>query len=125
MMIRIVSMTYVAVCAALVFGLYHVKNQTLELEDQGRVLDRKIEKTGAEIQLLQAEWATRTSPDYLARLVADNLAVLRPTEPGQLGYLTAVPKRAPDAPDSIERLLSEYEQAAPRLGSPSKPRPTL
>jgi len=72
MMIRIVSMTYVAVCAALVFGLYHVKNQTLELEDQGRVLDRKIEKTGAEIQLLQAEWATRTSPDYLARLVADN-----------------------------------------------------
>ncbi len=87
MMIRIVSMTYVALCAALVFGLYHVKNETLQLEDQGRVLDRKIEKASTDIHLLQAEWSTRTSPDYLARLVSDHLSDLRPTDPHQLASI--------------------------------------
>ena len=124
MMIRIVSMSYVALCAALVFGLYHVKNETLHLEDQGRVLDRKIEKTDVETHLLQAEWATRTSPDYLAHLVTEHLSELRPTDPRQLGSVKGTPKRAPDQPDSIERLLSEYEQPAPHADT-AKLRPTL
>jgi hypothetical protein len=125
MMIRIVSMTYVALCAALVFGLYHVKNETLQLEDQGRILDHKIEKASTDMQLLQAEWATRTSPDYLARLAADHLSDLRPTEPHQLASIASTPARAPEEPDSIGRLLSEYEQAPRATEVSAKLRPTL
>jgi hypothetical protein len=130
MMIRIVSMTYVALCAALVFGLYHVKNETLKLEGQRRDLGRNIERTQDEIKLLQAEWAMRTAPDFLARLAADHLSALRPTDPSQLGTIAGTPRRAPDegpGEDSIARLLTQYDQGAWRLGGAryNKLRPTL
>jgi hypothetical protein len=130
MMIRIVSMAYVALCAALVFGLYHVKNEALKLEEQRSDLGRNIEETQDEIKLLQAEWAMRTAPDFLARLVADHLSALRPTDPAQLGTIASAPRRAPDegpGDDSIARLLTQVDQGARRLGgaSFSKPRPTL
>jgi hypothetical protein len=128
MMIRVVSMTYVALCAALVFGLYHVKNKTLALEETGRDLDHKIERAGADIKLLEAEWATRSSPDYVAHLVATRLPALRPTAPRQLGSLETAPKRVPDfAPgeDSIARLLTDYEQAGSDGSPTSQRQPTL
>lgn len=125
MMIRLVSMTYVALCAALVFGLYHVKNQTMALEKEGRALSQQIEKTRADIKFLEAEWATRTAPDVLARLTAQHLPRLRPADPAQLASLASVPRRLP-APDedTIARLLTQYEQA-PLSAISEKLRPTL
>lgn len=126
MMIRLVSMTYVALCAALVFGLYHVKNETLKLEKEGRALGQQIEKTHADIKLLQAEWATRTSPDVLARLTAQHLPRLRPADPAQMASLSSMPRRLPRPDeDTIARLLSQYEQAIPASAVSEKLRPTL
>jgi hypothetical protein len=126
MMIRLVSMTYVALCAALVFGLYHVKNETLKLEKEGRSLSQQIDKTHSDIKLLQAEWATRTAPDVLARLTGQHLPRLRPTDPAQMARLSSVPRRLPNpSEDMIARLLTRYEQAIPVSGASEKLRPTL
>ena len=114
MMIRIVSMSYVALCALLVFGLYHVKNESKNLEKQGQVLDQQIGKAEGEIRVLQAEWATRTAPDYLTKLVAQHLPRLHPAEPKQIASLASIAKRPLDAPneDTIARLLSAVEPGA-------------
>jgi hypothetical protein len=110
MMIRVVSMTYVAVVAALIFGLYHVKLETKALEKEKAELSKSIDKANADITVLQAEWATRTSPDYLKRLVAERLPAMRPTEPTQLVGLAKVPERAnPGTDDEIDQLLSMVE----------------
>ena len=110
-MIRVVSMVYVAVVSALIFGLYHVKLETQALQSEKRELSRNIEKASSDIVVLQAEWAARTSPERLKRLVADNLPAMRPTEPIQLSSLDSGPSRAavPQDADQIDRLLSLVE----------------
>ncbi|MFO1186290.1 MAG: hypothetical protein U1E87_01825 [Alphaproteobacteria bacterium] len=120
------SMTYVALCAALVFGLYHVKNETMKLEKEGRTLSQEIGRTRSDIKFLEAEWATRTAPDVLARLTAQHLPRLRPTDPTQIASLASVPRRLPNPDeDTIARLLTHYEQAIPVSSISEKLRPTL
>jgi len=63
MMIRLVSMSYVALVAGLVFGLYHVKLETQALQKQKAELVKNIEHANSDISMLQAEWANRTAPD--------------------------------------------------------------
>jgi hypothetical protein len=111
MMIRLVSMTYIAVVSALIFGLYHVKLETQALQHEKQELSRNIDKASSDIVMLQAEWAARTAPDRLKRLVADNLPAMRPTEPMQLSSLDKVPPRVdtPENADQIDRLLSMVE----------------
>ena len=110
MMIRLVSMSYVALVAGLVFGLYHVKLETQALQKQKVELAKNIEHANADINMLQAEWATRTAPDNLKRLVAEHLPAMRPTEPGQMLALSRIPMRlTPETDDQIDELLSMVE----------------
>jgi len=110
MMIRLVSMSYVALVAGLVFGLYHVKLETQALQKQKAELVKNIEHADSDINVLEAEWANRTAPDNLKRLVAEHLPAMRPTEPGQMIALAKIPMRltAP-ADDQIDELLSMVE----------------
>ena len=126
MMIRLVSMSYVALVAALIFGLYHVKLETQSLEKEKAELSKSIDKANGDITVLQAEWATRTSPDYLKRLVAEHLPAMKPTEPMQLSSLSKVPLRtAPGTDDEIDKLLSMVElRPSGEQPSPHAP-PTL
>jgi len=125
MMIRVVSMSYVALVAALIFGLYHVKLDTRALEKEKADLTENIGDANADISVLEAEWATRTSPDYLKPLVADYLPAMKPADPMQMSRLEKIPPRStPDSSDQIEQLLSMVEL---RPGSHQLPRsrPTL
>ena len=110
MMIRLVSMSYVALVAGLVFGLYHVKLETQALQKQKTELAKNIEHANSDINMLQAEWANRTAPDNLKRLVAEHLPAMRPTEPGQMLALSRIPMRlTPVTDDQIDELLSMVE----------------
>ena len=110
MMIRLVSMSYIALVAGLVFGLYHVKLETQALQKQKVELEKNIEHANADINMLQAEWANRTAPDNLKRLVAEHLPAMRPTEPGQMLALSRIPMRlTPATDDQIDELLSMVE----------------
>ncbi|MFZ1990465.1 MAG: hypothetical protein WAW96_11925 [Alphaproteobacteria bacterium] len=110
MMIRLVSMSYIALVAGLVFGLYHVKLETQALQKQKAELAKNIEHANADINMLQAEWANRTAPDNLKRLVAEHLPAMRPTEPTQMLALAKIPMRlTPATDDQIDELLSMVE----------------
>jgi len=110
MMIRLVSMSYVALVAGLVFGLYHVKLETQTLQKQKAELVKNIEHANSDISMLQAEWANRTAPDNLKRLAAEHLPAMRPTEPTQMLALAKIPMRlTPATDDQIDELLSMVE----------------
>jgi hypothetical protein len=110
MMIRLVSMSYIALVAGLVFGLYHVKFETQALEKQKAVLVKDIAHANADINVLQAEWANRTAPDNLKRLTQAYLPAMRPTEPMQMVALSKIPMRmTPSSDDQIDQLLSMVE----------------
>jgi hypothetical protein len=130
-MIRIVSMSYVAVVAALVFGLYHVKLETQALERQKDQLTHEISKTHSDIDVLQAEWASLSAPDKISALTAKYLPGLRPTKPAQLAALSSIPlRKAPStlpAHDPIEQLLSmvDLRGSGDHGDNQNKRRPTL
>ena len=110
MMIRLVSMSYIALVAGLVFGLYHVKLETQALQKQKAELVKNIAHANSDVDMLQAEWANRTAPDNLKRLVQAHLPAMRPTEPTQMLALARIPMRlAPSNDDQIDQLLSMVE----------------
>lgn len=110
MMIRLVSMSYIALVAGLVFGLNHVKLETQALQKEKADLTKDVTHADAEISMLQAEWANRTAPDYLRRLVKVHLPAMRPTEPTQMIALAQIPMRSTQpGEDQIEQLLSMVE----------------
>jgi hypothetical protein len=110
MMIRLVSMSYIALVAGLVFGLYHVKLETQALQKQKAELVKNIAHADSDIDMLQAEWANRTAPDNLKRLVQEHLPAMRPTEPTQMLALAKIPMRlVPSSDDQIDQLLSMVE----------------
>ena len=110
MMIRLVSMSYIALVAGLVFGVNHVKLETQALQKQKAELSKNIEHANDQVSMLEAEWADRTAPDNLRRLVQAHLPDMRPTEPTQMIALSQIPMRTtqPDN-DQIEQLLSMVE----------------
>lgn len=124
MMIRLVSMSYIALVAGLVFGLNHVKLETQALQKQKADLVKEIDHADSQINMLQAEWADRTAPDNLRRLVKIYLPAMRPTEPTQMIALSQIPMRSTrPGEDQIEQLLSMVEV---KPGGPaSARRPTL
>ncbi len=110
MMIRLVSMSYIALVAGLVFGLNHVKLETQALQKQKAELAQNIEHANSQISMLQAEWADRTAPDNLRRLVKTYLPAMRPTEPAQMIAMSQIPMRSTQpGDDQIEQLLSMVE----------------
>lgn len=131
MMIRVVSMSYVAVVAALVFGIYHVKLETKVLEHQKAHLTHEIATAHSDVDVLQAEWASLSAPDRLSALTAKYLPDLRPTKPSQLAALASIPlRKAPSAlpaHDPIEQLLSmvDLRGSADHGGNQAKRPPTL
>lgn len=130
-MIRIVSMSYVAIVAALVFGLYHVKLDAQALEHQKDHLTSQIAKAHSEIDVLQAEWASLSAPDKISALTAKYLPEMRPTAPTQLASLSSIPLRktpvATPKHDPIEQLLSmvDLRGSADHSDNETKRRPTL
>lgn len=78
-------------------GLFLVKHEVQDLEEQLARLDDRIAKERENIHVLRAEWAYLTRPERLARLSERHLE-LKPPAPGQIANsLDSLPPPA-DAP---------------------------
>ena len=61
MMIRLVSMSYIALVAGLVFGLYHVKLETQALQKQKAELVKNIAHADSDIDMLPDAGGSKVS----------------------------------------------------------------
>ena len=59
----------------LMLGLFQIKYKVVELEDEIKTLNREIFKAEESIHILKAEWAYRTSPQRLDKLVQNHLGL--------------------------------------------------
>jgi hypothetical protein len=69
MLIRFVGSSYLVLLAGLVFMLYHTSYRIDEARSEVRHLERAVDKERAAIDVLQAEWSVRTSPEHVKTLV--------------------------------------------------------
>ena len=98
------------------FGLFHVKYQVQDLEEELARLNAAILKEQRQIHVLRAEWSYLNTPARLEELAARHLD-LGPVETAQIGSLSSLPWRpafrSPAAPAAT----------AMKPGSPAKKRP--
>ena len=103
------------------FGLFHVKYQVQDLEEELARLNAAILKEQQQIHVLRAEWSYLNTPSRLEKLAARHLDLL-PVETAQIGSISSLPWR----PESRKRAAPAGTGMKP--GSPAKkrpPRPTL
>ncbi len=98
------------------FGLFHVKYQVQDLEEELARLNAAILKEQQQIHVLRAEWSYLNTPARLEELAARHLD-LGPIETAQIGSLSSLPWRP--------AFRSRAAPAAPAMkpGSPAKKRP--
>lgn len=80
----------IAVLAAC--GVYGLKNRVQILEKELVRIERLIDREQVEVKRLEAEWATLTHPERLARLAETHLG-LRPAAPEQIMAIADIPTR--------------------------------
>jgi cell division protein FtsL len=80
----------VAILAAC--GVYGLKNRVQVLEKELAAIERMIEEERIEIKRLNAEWATLSHPERLARLASTHLG-LEPALPRQITAIADIPMR--------------------------------
>ena len=107
----LVSLT-IAIFAAC--GVYGLKNRVQMLEKELTVVERMIKAERIEIKRLNAEWATLSHPERLARLAEKHLG-LRPTQPRQIVSVADVPLRDDLVRDPGPALVSAVSPSADQL----------
>ena len=98
------------------FGLFHVKYQVQDLEEELARLNAAILKEQQQIHVLRAEWSYLNTPSRLEELAARYLD-LGPVETAQIGSVSSLPWR----PASRSRAAPAGTGIKP--GSPAKKRP--
>ena len=73
-------------------GVYGLKNHVQVLEKELSAVERMIEEERLEIKRLNAEWATLSHPERLARLASTHLD-LKPALPRQIQAIADIPMR--------------------------------
>jgi hypothetical protein len=91
-MIRLSNFVWVALAGVVGFGLFHLKHQVQELEDEMFRLNRTILEEQQAIHVLKAEWSYINQPQRLQSLASRHLD-LQPAKPAQLGTFADLPRR--------------------------------
>lgn len=101
-MIRVSTALWGALAAVVGFGLFQLKHEVQELEDELFRLNRAVLAEQQAIHVLKAEWSYINQPQRLQSLAARHLE-LQPMQPAQLGTLAALPARPaePDLPAMV------------------------
>ncbi len=120
-MIRLSTFLWLAVAAAIGFGLFHLKYEVQALEDELFRLNRAILGEQQATHVLKAEWSYMNQPQRLQALANRHLE-LRPMKPDQLGRMTDVPRRSP-TDGQREAAATTSQQIAPTPAKPVPPRP--
>jgi hypothetical protein len=91
-MIRPTTLLWVGLAGAVGFGLFQLKHEVQELEDEMFRLNRAVIAEQQAIHVLKAEWSYINQPERLQALAARHLD-LRPMKPEQFGELAELPVR--------------------------------
>ncbi|MEE8204189.1 MAG: hypothetical protein V3S95_09520 [Alphaproteobacteria bacterium] len=78
------TLLWVAVVAAMAFGLFQIKYAVQRLEDEFARLNRDLLASEEAVHVLRAEWAYLNRPERLAKLASRHLA-LQPMTAQQIG----------------------------------------
>ena len=98
------------------FGLFHVKYQVQDLEEELARLNAAILKEQQQIHVLRAEWSYLNTPSRLEELAARHLD-LGPVQTAQIGSVSSLPWRP------AFRSRPAPAGAGMKPGSPAKVRP--
>ncbi len=89
------AMLWVAVIGAMAGGLFHLKHEVQQVEDELARVDRDLLASQEAIQVLRAEWSYLNRPERLSALAGRHLD-LEPLAPAQIGAIEALPLRVRD-----------------------------
>jgi len=114
--LRLSTWLYLALIAAVGWGMFQVKYQVAQLDDELARVNRSIDADRDQIRVLGAEWSYLTQLPRLEQL-RQRYLTLAPITRAQLGSLDQVPFRAGETP----------APAAPALAAAPAParRPTV
>ncbi len=100
MMLRLSTWLWLAVVGAVGYGMFQVKYEVMQLEDELGRVNRGIDADRDQLRVLNAEWSFLNQPARLDQLRQRFLA-LKPITRTELGSLDQVPFRTvtdPNAP---------------------------
>jgi cell division protein FtsL len=91
-MIRLATVLWLVLVAFVGFGMFKVKYEVMDLEDELARANRAIVTDQDAIHVLKAEWAFLAQPSRLAELSRRHLDLV-PLGTAQLGQIDAIPLR--------------------------------
>jgi cell division protein FtsL len=86
------TLFWIALVAAVGFGLFHVKYKVQALEEEVTQLNSRIVHEQEQLHVLRAEWAYLNRPERLEDLNRRLLGLV-PVSPAQFGILDDLPAR--------------------------------
>jgi hypothetical protein len=95
-MIRLSTLMWLALVGCAGFGMFEVKYEVMQIEDQLARVDRAVIEKREAIHVLDAEWSFLTQPSRIDQLAHRYLA-LGPISNEQLTRVAALPMRQPPA----------------------------
>jgi len=93
MMLRLSTWLWLAVVGAVGYGMFQVKYEVMQVEDELGRVNRAIDTDRDQLRVLNAEWAFVNQPARLDQLRQRFLTNLRPITRLELGSLDQVPFR--------------------------------
>jgi len=118
-MIRPTTVLWMGLAGAVGFGLFQLKHEVQELEDEMFRLNRTIVAEQQAIHVLKAEWSYINQPQRLQALAARHLD-LQPMKPTQLGDLADLPLRGEEPPTAIVKAPAKTPHSADKKVLPAK-----
>jgi len=114
---RLGTLLLLAVMAAAAIGLYQVKHEAKQLAEANSRLAAQIERTRADIGVLQAEWGHLNDPARIQDLAQRHLGLGR-LDLNQIARVNDIPMRPiPKAPLDRAQLEMLIEQTITTTGS--------
>jgi hypothetical protein len=122
-MIRLSNLVWVTLAVVVGFGLFQLKHQVQELEDEMFRLNRTILAEQQAIHVLKAEWSYINQPQRLQSLASRHLD-LQPMKPTQFGTLADLPIRGDETALATAKQPQSSGKKAPVLKpvNPAVPR---
>lgn len=118
-MIRPTTLLWMGLAGAVGFGLFQLKHEVQELEDEMFRLNRAIINEQQAIHVLKAEWSYINRPQRLQALTERHLD-LQPMKPTQLGSLADLPMRGEEPPVAVAKAPAKTPQSSAKKTVPAK-----